>query len=123
LTVNALVCADRVLAPVSAEDAASVHGIGELRTTLGKLAARLEWPAPDLWALVTRWAPLRVSSRAIYEQLVGMGLEPVARVSCRSALVARAAAAGVPMAVSDPDSSVAIAYAQLAERLLAVSVR
>jgi len=31
LTVNALVCADRVLAPVSAEDEASLHGIVELR--------------------------------------------------------------------------------------------
>ena len=33
LTVNALVCAERVLAPVSAEDEASLHGILELRQT------------------------------------------------------------------------------------------
>ena len=34
LTVNALVCADCVLAPVSAEDEGAVHGILELRVTI-----------------------------------------------------------------------------------------
>ena len=38
LTVNALVCADRVLAPVSVEDEASLHGIFELRQTIAKLS-------------------------------------------------------------------------------------
>lgn len=34
LTVNALVCADRVIAPVSAEDEGAVHGSLELKGTL-----------------------------------------------------------------------------------------
>jgi chromosome partitioning protein len=34
LTVNALVCADRVIAPVSAEDEGAVHGIVELKGTI-----------------------------------------------------------------------------------------
>ena len=38
LTVNALVCADQVLAPVSVEDEASLHGILELQQTIRKLA-------------------------------------------------------------------------------------
>src|SRR3984957_17795249 len=37
LTVNALVCADCVLSPVSAEDEGAVHGILELRATITKL--------------------------------------------------------------------------------------
>ena len=41
LTVNALVVAEFVLAPVSAEDDASLHGIRELRQTLRRLAERL----------------------------------------------------------------------------------
>ena len=38
LTVNALVCADQVVAPVSAEDEGALHGILELRVTITKLA-------------------------------------------------------------------------------------
>src|SRR5450755_653796 len=41
LTVNALVCADTVIAPVSGEDEASVHGILELCQTITRLVARL----------------------------------------------------------------------------------
>jgi len=63
LTVNALVCADRVLAPVSGEDDASVHGILELRGTIAKLAESLHTPAPALIAVLTRWQPHRLSSR------------------------------------------------------------
>jgi len=41
LTVNALVSADAVIAPVSCGDDASLHGILELRHTLARLAERL----------------------------------------------------------------------------------
>jgi chromosome partitioning protein len=54
LTVNALVCADRVVAPVNSEDEASLHGILELRVTLATLAGRLAAPAPDLIVVLTR---------------------------------------------------------------------
>lgn len=44
LTVNALVCADRVIAPVSVEDEGAVHGIVELkarsRSSSGSESAR-----------------------------------------------------------------------------------
>jgi chromosome partitioning protein len=53
LTVNALVVAELVLAPVSAEDDASLHGIRELRQTLRRLAERLGSPAPELVAVLS----------------------------------------------------------------------
>ena len=117
LTVNALVCADRVLAPVSADDEGAVHGILELRVTIEKLARRLGGDAPALIALVTRWSPGRVSSRTVDEQLVEAGLAPAARIRLRSALVAEAAAARIPVACLAPDSSVAVAYDEVVELL------
>ncbi len=47
LTVNALICADVVLAPVSCEDEASVQGLAELRATLVKLS-RQRATVPEL---------------------------------------------------------------------------
>jgi chromosome partitioning protein len=123
LTVNALVVADIVIAPVSAEDDASLHGIRELRRTLGRLAERLRSPAPELVALLTRWQTWRISSRVIEEALRRDGVVPAVRIPARSALFTRAAADRVPLAVSDRDSSPAIACDVLAEHLMAVSAR
>jgi chromosome partitioning protein len=123
LTVNALACADQVLAPVSAEDEASLHGILELRVTIAKLAERLGTPAPELIAILTRWHPHRISSRTIEDQLTAAGLAPEARIRLRSAGIAQAAAARVPVASSAPDSSVAVAYDRVAERLAGTGVR
>lgn len=122
LTVNALVCADRVIAPVSAEDEASVHGIFELRVTIAKLAERLGAPAPELIVVLTRWHPHRISSRAIEYELVASGLTPRARIRLRSAAVTAAAASRIPVALSAPDSSVALGYQQLVEQLGEVTV-
>jgi chromosome partitioning protein len=121
LTVNTLVLAERVIAPVSAEDEESLHGIRELRRTVGRLAQRLDRPALETIAILTRWAPHRISSRTIEHALAGEGLAPAIRIPARSALFARAATDRVPLAVSDPDSSPAIAYHQLVEQLTAVS--
>jgi chromosome partitioning protein len=120
LTVNALVCADRVIAPVSAEDEASLHGIVELRHTITKLTERLGVPMPDLIVLLTRCQRRRISSREMEDALIGEGLAPLARIPSRSALIARAAARRIPLAVSAPDSSVALAYTHLADTLLEV---
>ena len=123
LTVNALVLAEFVLAPVSAEDEGSLHGIRELQRTVQRLAQRLDRPALEIVAILTRWAPLRISSRATLHALVREGLAPAARIPARSALFTRAAADRVPFALSDPDSAPAIAYHELALRLAAVSAR
>lgn len=117
LTVNALVCADRVLAPVSAEDEGAVHGILELRVTIEKLARRLGGEAPRLLAVITRWSPTRISSRTVAEQLTAAGLPPAAHIRLRSALVAEAAAARIPVATLAPDSCVALAYREVVARL------
>jgi chromosome partitioning protein len=117
LTVNALVCADCVLAPVSAEDEGAVQGILELRVTIAKLAKRLGGEAPELLALVTRWSPTRISSRTVEDQLTEAGLAPAARIRLRSALIAEAAAARMPVASLAPDSCVALAYGDVVELL------
>jgi chromosome partitioning protein len=117
LTVNALVCADCVLAPVSAEDEASLHGIVELRHTIARLATRLGAPTLDLIALLTRWQRARISSREMEDALIAEGLPPLGRIPSRSALITRAAARRVPLALSAPDSLPALAYASLAEAL------
>ena len=122
LTVNALVCADTMIAPVSGEDDASVHGILELRQTIVRLAARLGVTAPVLVAVLTRWAPYRVSSRRIEAALIEANLAPVARVRSRSAAVVRAAERCVPLAVTDPDGSVALAYRELISALAGAGV-
>ena len=123
LTVNALVCADRVVAPVSAEDEGAVHGVLELRRTISKLAARLGAEAPHLIPLITRWSPARISSRAVEDRLAESGLAPAARVRLRSALVSEAAAAGIPVARLAPDSAVAIAYSELVDLLASAVAR
>ncbi|MGH2894439.1 MAG: ParA family protein, partial [Solirubrobacteraceae bacterium] len=87
LTVNALVVAELVVAPVSGEDDASLHLIRELRQTLGRLAERLGSPAPELVAVLTRWQVQRISSRTIEQALVGEGLAPAVWIPARSALV------------------------------------
>jgi chromosome partitioning protein len=122
LTVNALVCADTVIAPVSGEDGASVHGILELRQTITRLAARLGVPAPTLIAVLTRWQPHRISSRRIEAALIEADLAPAARIRSRSAAMVRAAEYRVPIAISDPDSSVALAYRAPIEPLAGAGV-
>jgi chromosome partitioning protein len=117
LTVNALVAAEVVIAPVSAEDDASLHGIRELRQTLGKLTDRLSAPSPALMPVLTRWQPLRISGRLIEQALLVENLQPAVRVPARSALFAAAAAARVPLAITAPDSAPILAYDLLAERI------
>jgi chromosome partitioning protein len=120
LTVNALVAAHVVIAPVSAEDEHSLHGIRELRGTIRRLADRLERPPVELVPILTRWAPSRIGGRMIEHALVCEDLSPVARIPLRSALFSRAATRRVPLVVSAPDSSPAIAYEHLARQLGAV---
>jgi chromosome partitioning protein len=123
LTVNALVCADRVIAPVSAEDEGAMHGIVELKGTIAKLADRLEVAAPLLFAVLTRWVPQRISSQTVEDALTGLDLAPAGRIRVRSAAITHAAHAHMPLAASSPDGSVALAYHALVARLEAVSAR
>jgi chromosome partitioning protein len=123
LTVNALVCGDRVIAPVSAEDEGAVHGILELKGTIAKLTERLGVDAPGLFAVLTRWVPQRISSQTVEHALIGLDLPPAGRIRLRAAAVAHAANERVPLAASAPDGSVALSYRALIERLDGVSAR
>jgi chromosome partitioning protein len=123
LTVNALVCADRVLAPVNAEDEGAVHGILDLRVTITKLATRLGGEPPILIPVITRWSPTRISSRTVEDRLVEVGLAPSARIRLRSALVSEAAVAGIPVVRLAPDSAVAIAYSELDDLMASAVTR
>jgi chromosome partitioning protein len=121
LTVNALICADVVLAPVSAADEASVQGLVELRGTLARLS-RLGGTAPTLITVLTRWAPQRVMSQVIEEAITNLGLPASAKVPARAA-VGQAGAEHVPLALTAPDGCVALAYERLAGQLAGVMTR
>lgn len=115
LTVNALVAADVIVAPVAADDEGAAQGVAELRGTIAKLG-RLRQPLPELSVIVTKAKPRRVMSDVIDGALAALGLEPVARVPDRVA-VEHADVARTPIALSAPDSPVTLAYRKLAERL------
>jgi chromosome partitioning protein len=115
LTVNALVCADVVLAPVSCEDEASVQGLVELRSTVSRLD-RLRDQTPELATLLTRWVTTRVLSQLVEQALVELNLPPLVKIPARAA-VGQAGAEHVPLAVTAPDGCVALAYEQLVSRL------
>jgi chromosome partitioning protein len=115
LTVNALMAAEVVLAPVSAEDEGSVQGLAELRGTLTKLA-RLRGSPPELATLITRWQPQRIMASLVERALGELGLAPLARIPARAA-VAQAGAERMPLAVSAPDGVVSLAYRRLLQKL------
>lgn len=59
----------------------------------------------------------RISSRSAEQELAAKDLTPAGRIPARSALIARAAARRVSLALSEPDSAPALAYQRLAELL------
>jgi chromosome partitioning protein len=115
LTVNALVAADVVVAPVAAGDEGAAQGVAELRATLAKLS-RLRESAPQLAVIVTKAKRRRVMTDIIDDTLYQLGLQAVARIPDRTA-VERADVTRTPIAITAPDSPVALAYARLADHL------
>ena len=120
LTVNALMAADVVVAPVAANDEGAAQGVAELRATIAKLAASRE-TAPELAVIITKAKPRRVMSDVIEQAIAYLGLQAVARVPDRTA-VEQADVARTPMAIRAPDSAVTLAYRKLAEHLEARAV-
>jgi chromosome partitioning protein len=115
LTVNALLAADVVVAPVAADDEGAAQGLAELRATIAKLG-RLRQPLPELSVIVTKAKPRRVMSEVIEEAISSLGVQVIARVPDRAA-VEHADVARTPIAISAPDSAVTIAYGRLVEHL------
>jgi chromosome partitioning protein len=130
LTVNALVAADVVVAPVAADDEGGAQGVAELRATIVRLR-RIRAALPDLSVIVTKAKPRRVMSDVIEDAIASLGLRAVARVPDRTAVeqadvartpVEQADVARTPIAISAPDSAVTRAYRRLVEQLEARSV-
>ncbi len=116
LTINALVAADHVVAPVNMQDEGALQGLVELRATLAKLSARGEPRAIDA-VLRTRVD----SRRQVYGALLG-GLEdlglPVAEAQVpERALFQREAIEERPAVMAAPDSVGAVAYERFAGEL------
>jgi chromosome partitioning protein len=120
LTVNALIAADVVIAPVAAGDEGAAQGVAELRATIAKLT-RLRTTLPQLAAIITKVKPRRVMGDVIDHAIAALGLEVVARVPDRTA-VEHADVTRTPIAISAPDSAVALAYAKLADHLQRTTV-
>ena len=115
LTVNALLAADLVLAPVAAGDEGAAQGVAELRATLARLG-RIRPTTPALAVIVTRLRPRRVMGEMIDDAITALGLSPVARIPDRTA-VQQADVSRTPIAIAAPDSAVALAYEKLADHL------
>jgi chromosome partitioning protein len=115
LTVNALVAADAVIAPVAADDEGAAQGLAELRATIARLD-RVRRAPPELAVIITKAKPRRVMSEVIEDAIASLGLGPVARVPDRTA-VEQADVARTPIALTAPDSAVTLAYQRLVEHL------
>ena len=115
LTVNALVPADVVVAPVAADDEGAVQGLAELRATLSKLGPlRPGRDAPELRVIVTRWdARLRMTA-VVEDAIEALDLPVYARIPSRVA-VKHASVFRRSLRSMAPDSGPAIAYLDLAQ--------
>jgi chromosome partitioning protein len=120
LTVNALVAADTVVAPIAAGDEGAAQGVAELRGTIAKLG-RLRPTVPQLVAIITKVKRRRLMGEVIDSAVAGLGLNAVTRVPDRAA-VEHADVIRTPIAISAPDSAVALAYASLADYLQRTAV-
>jgi chromosome partitioning protein len=122
LTVNALLPADLVVAPVSAEDEGAAQGTAELRATLSKVARLRGGDEPRLVVVMTKWRTDRVMASVVEEAVTGLGLEIAGRIPAQ-VLVQRAAANRVPITHAAPESVAALAYEQLTDELLGTAVK
>jgi chromosome partitioning protein len=119
LTVNALLLADIVLAPVSAEDEGSAQGLAELNATFAKLEDLRGGSQPKLIVLLTRWQEGRLMAQAVENAIAGRGFAIPARIPARAA-VQQAAAWRTPLVFAVPESPASGAYAAFVDELLAV---
>jgi len=115
LTINALLAADLVLAPVSADDEGAAQGLAELRVSLGRLSKLYE-RQPDLRVLLTKWQPQRVMAEVINEAIGELELSAMAHIPARAA-IQHAAVDRVPIVLAAPGLDASIAYHELARDL------
>ena len=123
LTVNALVAADAVLIPVQCEYLA-LEGLGQLVETLDLVHQQLN-PRLQLLGIVMTMHDARtnLSGQVIKEVRSHFPLQMLSSVIPRSVRLSEAPSYGLPARVYDPASRGALAYAALAEELLARGIR
>lgn len=123
LTVNALVAADAVLIPVQCEYLA-LEGLGQLVETLDLVHQRLN-PRLQLLGIVMTMHDARtnLSGQVIEEVRSHFPRKMLSSVIPRSVRLSEAPSHGLPARVYDPASRGALAYAALAEELLARGIR
>lgn len=118
MTINALVAADEVLIPVHCETL-SHRGVGQLMETVDEVR---RWANPDLRVagiLPTLFDGRTAHARAIREDLEQRYGVPVLPEIPRSIRCAEAPATGRTVLATAPGTTVAVAYRDLAEVLLA----
>jgi len=121
LTVNALVPADVVIAPVDAEQEGSAQGLAEVRATLSQLEQLRGGTQPRLVVLMTRWDKRRLMARVVEQAVETNDFHIAARIPLRTALQ-HAAAWRRPIVDSDPDGEIAHAYIAFTDMLIAAEV-
>jgi chromosome partitioning protein len=119
LSVNALVPADVVLAPVAADDEGAVQGLAELQLTLAKIVPlRGGAPSPDLQVILTRWDPRMKMTDVVEDAVKALGVPVIGRIPSRVALKQSSLFRQTLRALA-PDSPQALAYERVARQLLA----
>lgn len=119
ITVNALTASDSVIIPVQAEYFA-LEGISQLLNTIRIIKSRLKPTLEIEGFLLTMYdARLRLANQ-IFEELKGhFGDMVFTTVIPRNIKLSESPSHGMPVALYDPDSRGAIAYAQLSKELIA----
>lgn len=119
LSVNALVPADVVLAPVATDDEGAVQGLAELQVTLGKIEPlRGGAEPPDLRVILTRWESRLKMTRVVEEAVEALEIPVLERVPSRVALK-QASLFRRSLRAMQPDSPQALAYDNIARQLFA----
>ena len=122
LTVNGLMPAELVLAPVSAEDEGSAQGLAELRTTVARVERLRDDRALPITAITSKWRSRRVMSDVVERAVADLGVRVGARIEKR-AILQQAAVHRMPVGRLAPRNEAAVAYADLTRRLLAEYAR
>ena len=117
LTVNALFAAREAIVPVSMLDSGALQGAGEVRMTIDTLAQR-DVPIAIHALLRTMCDPRRLAFRALDDALTAVGAPIAATQIPLRAEFQNATVVGVPLALSDPYSTGALAYDRFAAELV-----
>ncbi len=118
LTLNALVASDGLLVPVQAEYFA-LEGISELMSTLDKVSGAFNPNLALEGVLLTMYDPRTQLSQQVTENLKSFfGEKLLKTVIPRNIRLAESPSHGLPVALYDPKSRGAEAYAELAIELL-----